>query len=352
MNPKHLGTLLHQAYGSCITGNVRQARSTILEIRRNFVIEKSPVHAAETMLIEGVLSLYSGEIDSGCDRLRRAIAIGQFFPGTDLSQVACGWLSLACYNAGDIIKSAEYVGTSLESGEVKSQRARLRISTTAANLSEYAGLPDAARRWNAASRRAATALGIPGVLTSVIFSMAVASLDASQRKRFNNVLSDEDAQETLGIVQSAIGYDARAGLGAQPNLHRLALGMSFSICGRYREALNALQCYLEDANGSRQEDAVCGFVEFALAEMNLSRQPLAQDLLQKLEAIGVKLREPLERAAWLSALEDHYVLVGDIVRAQAYCKEKIDALEHRERLSSELSKLLERKNLMSPPAEW
>lgn len=352
MNSTELNVLLSRAYDACLLGNTGQAKKIIDEVRRSFVIESSPHHAAEIMLIEGALGLYSGAIDAGCDRLRRAIVIGQYYPNTDLVQLAYGWLSLASYNGGDVMKAAEFLTLALGSGVVTSQRARLRLATTAGNLSEYAGQSASGRQWSLASRRAASAMGLTGVLSSVIFSMAVSSLDSSQLKRLNGTLSLEDGQETLRAVQSAMSYDAGAGYGAQLNLHKLALGMSYSICGYFDEALNSLRCYVSDAAGSRREDAACGLVEFALAEMAVSRKPLTAEMHAQLDRKGQQLREPLERAAWFAAMAEHHLLSGSLEVARDCERNKVLALEHRNQVSSELSALLSQNGLLVPPTDW
>lgn len=347
-----MNALLSQAYGCCILGDLAQARTLITQLRSAFAIENRPQQAAEIMLLEGVVALYSGDIDAGRDRLRRALAIGQLFPQADLAQVASGWLAMAAYNDGDVLAAAALLKSAIDMGVVATDRARLRLATIAGNLCEYAAEPAAARSWNAASRRAASALGLSGVLSSVIFAMAVSSLDASQLKRLTGTLQPEEGQDTLMLVQGAIGYDAGAGRGAQPNLSRLALGMAYNLCARHEEALQTLRRYVADTTGSRKGDAACGVVELALAQLGVSTQPLSADLYADVQAAGALLVEPLERAAWLCAMAEHHHRQGEAQAAQRHRQAMAQALEARASLSAALARALEQSALLAPPADW
>lgn len=347
-----MNALLSQAYGCCILGDVAQARTLITQLRSAFAIENRPLQAAEIMLLEGVVALYSGDIDAGCDRLRRALAIGQHFPQTDLAQVASGWLAMAAFNEGDVLTAAALLKSATDMGVVASERARLRLATVAGNLCEYAAKPAAARSWNAASRRAALALGLSGALSSIIFNMAVLSIDASQLKRLTGTLQPEEGQNTLTLVQAAMGYDTGVGHGAQPKLHRLSLGMAYSICGRHDDALLTLRRYVADATGSRKGDAACGLVELALAEMGASPQPLSAGLFADVQAAGALLVEPLERAAWLCAMAEHHQRQGDTQAAQHHRQAMAEALAERAGLTAALAQVLEQGALLAPPTDW
>lgn len=355
METSEFRAVLLRAYCDCLVGQIDRAAMIVKALRERIEIAESPAVAGDTMLVEGVIALYSGSIETARERLTRAALIGGHLSALDIAPVARGWLALAAYNEGKVLEAADLLRTALcesMAQSVQTPRTRLRLATTAANLAFYADRADVAKVWNLAARRAATAMQLAGVLSSVIFSMAVSSLDACQRKKLSGVLRAEEGQETLMAVQSAVNYDAGFGRGVQPMLHQLALGMAFNICGQYQDARRVLRDYVSAAFGSRIEDAACGFVELAFAELGSSRAGLDADVLSQVVRMGDLLCEPLERAAQFAVLAEHFARVGDDSAHKANLLKKSAALSERESLVSRLRESLAGSELSKPPVGW
>lgn len=344
--------MLSEAYAACLLGKVEVARRIVADIRSAGSIQDDPACATEVMLIEGVIELYSGKIDLARNRLIRVVAIGRHLNEVDKVPLALGWMALAAYNDGLVLESANLLAEAVESDAIFSPRVRLRLATTASNLATYACLGESSKRWNLASRIAAAEVGVPGVLSSVVFSMAVSSIDAAQLKNMHGELSSDEALATLQAVESAINYDAAAGQGVQTVLRKLALGMSLNLCLRYTEAGDVLSDYISAPEGSRECDAVCGLVELAYAYQGLSPSPLDNAIFERLLKSGSILEEPLERAAWCSVVAENYLRTGDGLNHQRFAGDKRDELAIRDELSAALSSSLARLNLLEPPAGW
>jgi tetratricopeptide (TPR) repeat protein len=315
-------------------------------------IEENAKDAIEVMLVEGVIRIYTGKIPDGVDRFRRVIAIGEAIGSENLTNLGRAWFSLVCYNEGKILEAGDLLVQATRFVGFSEPRTILRISTVAGLLCEYAGYEKAASSWLSAARIAVQNIGIPGVLSSVIYDMAVAAIDTSALRKMLGQLTSTEAAQLLLRVKSAVNYDSGAGVQVQSSLHWLALGMAFNIAENYLEAEKSLQIYLQTVPESRSADRICASVELAIAQAGRGGPCISSSLVSEIErGIGI-LIEPTERALALEVLAKNHERSGLLDASKRRRADALLEIGRRQEISHVLGLAIQENSLTFPPAKW
>lgn len=344
--------MLAHAYNDCVTGRIAAAQNVVVSVRESFDISHQPADAVEIFLIEGIIQIYLGNIRDGVDRLHRSCAIALAIDAHESVALARAWLSMVRFNEGKVLEAAGLVSESLRSNALATERLRLRIGTMAAVLCRYCGQKLSSDRWFLVARLAATRMNVSGVLSSLIFDLAVSEIDLCQLERLEGRLDPVVAETVHRQVCSALRYDAGAEAGAQNVLHDLALGMSLNLCGRFREAKDHLMAFLDAPQVSRDADLACGVAELAMAELGLGAGPLGPDLESRLISCEGLVVEPLERAILFAAIAECFRRRGFLIDAESAEAKKVAELTLRRNICSALGSKLDELQLISPPGFW
>ncbi len=345
-------SVIASAYRNAVVGNLSAAESNISFIRSRWQIESKPRDAIEVMLVEGIIHIYAGRISDGIDRFRRVIAIGDVVRDENLASLGRGWFALVLYNEGKLLEASEILAQVLGEVDAILPRTILRVSTVQGLLCEYAGFGQAAIGWLNAARIAAQRVAIPGVMSSVIYDMAVAAIDSAAFRKLNGQLEDSQARQLLLRVRSAINYDIGSGSKVQSGLHLLALGMTLNICGEYTEAERHLLRYLQTMPDSRLADRVCASVELAIAQIGNGGSQLAPAVVRAIEEGLSILIEPTERALALNVLARNLEQSGLIDESLLRRSEMQSEIVRREQMSLALRASIETNSMMFPPRQW
>jgi hypothetical protein len=345
-------SVIASAYRSAVVGKLSAALSSISFIRSRWKIESKPRDAIEVMLVEGVVHIYAGRISDGIDRFRRVIAIGDVVREGNLASLGRGWYALVLYNEGKVLEASEILARSLGEVEAMQPRTILRVSTVQGLLCEYAGFGQAAIEWLNAARIAAQRVAIPGVMSSIIYDMAVAAIDSAAFRKLSGRLEDSQARQLLLRVRSAINYDIGSGTRIQSGLHILALGMTLNICGEYAEAERHLLRYLQMMPDSRLADRVCASVELAIAQVGSGASQLDPTVVRAIEEGLSILTEPTERALALNVLAKNLERSGLIDESLLRRSAMQSEIVRREQMSLALRASIETNSMMFPPRQW
>lgn len=350
MEDLHL--IVSKAYLSALAGELDAASAGIEWVRSQCAIQSNAAMAVEVMVVEGVVHIYSGRTRAGVERLSRAVAIGDSAKLQNLAALARGWLAVVHYNEGDVVAAGGAVSEALRFPEFAEARTRLRVSTVAGGLCEYSGLSKSAAGWLTAAQSAARGMGVPGVLSTVVYDMALAAVDSAAARRLEGSLQSSDAKSLPLRVKSALHYDETANVGVHRELHWLILGMAHNICEEYVEASSCLEKFLSGPRSFRAADQICAYIELAVASSKGGALDVDSDLIEKItDGLGL-LIEPVERAMAFEILSSSYRRQG-LIYESALMKEKY-ALEIGKRtdLSSSLENLIREGPVFCPPMSW
>jgi hypothetical protein len=340
------------AYLSALAGNLEKASMCIEQVRCSYTIENSASMAAEVMLVEGVIHIYSGRPKAGVERLKRVVAIGDSAALYNLAALARGWLAVLHYNEGDVIAAGKVLSEALRFAEHADARTCLRISTVAGGLCEYSGLGESAAQWLLAAQRACSRLAVPGVLSSVVYDLALAAVDSAAAKKLAGKLSKNDANNLPLRVRSALNYDSIANVGVYRELHWLVLAMAYNICSNYGEAKLHLDRYFDDPQSFRAADQVCAYIELAIAQSAGGELDFDSDLIESIKSGMSLLVEPIERAVAFDILALNYQRLGLIRESQSMRERYYLEINRRIELSNSLELLISDGVLLMPPTAW
>lgn len=347
-----LGRAVGKAYLSAISGRLLDAQSLVQHIRASVEFLQSPLLVAEVMLVEGVIAVYTGNLSYAKSRLDRVVAFADSAASVELASLARGWLALLSYNDGSVVDSARHALRALGCGTRPSSRTRLRLSTILSLLCAYAGQDSHARTWLLAARIAASELGAQGALSSVIFDLAVATLDRCYFSKLSGFLGAAEARQALIQVKSAMSYDAGAAVDVQRSLHALALGTALNLNRQFTEAREVVLEFLDSELVSRPGDRICGKTELAVSLLGVDPLPIDDRMDSELWAgLGV-LSDPTERAAILSVLIESENRKDASSRLAMLKSMFDDEIGRRQTLAVSLEELLVRSQGLNPPCDW
>ena len=343
---------IESAYRNAVLGDLSAAASDISRIRSRWPIENQPRDAVEVMLVEGIIHIYAGRIADAIDRFRRVIAIGVAIRDGNLASLGRGWLALVLYNEWKVLEASEMLAQALGEVDAMQPRAILRVSTVQGLLCEYAGFAQAAVEWMNAARIAAQRVAIPGVMSSIIYDIAVAAIDSATFRQLSGRLDDAQARQLLLRVRSAINYDIGSGAKIQSGLHMLTLGTTLNICGEYGEAERHLVGYLQVMPDARLADRVRASVELAIAQVGSGAPRPAPAVVRAIEEGLEVLVEPVERALALNVLAQELERSGLLEESLARRSAMQSEMARREQIAVALRASIEASSMMLPPRQW
>lgn len=348
MDAQALQPLIARAYVAAMLGELEQADALVAQARAAAAYD--PASTAQLMLIEGVAASYRNDAARAGERLQRAALIGSQLGMLDLAALAQGWLALIEYNHARFEQAAALLAPTVARPDLPDDRVRLRSASLLMLLCEYAGAPQATAQWQLAARLAAGSLGVAGALSTVMFNQAVAAIDKFRIGRLRGQLDAAQARELLLRVESAINYDGGAGVGPQPALHRLALGMALNLCGEHARARVELQAFLAQTDDRGAAGWVCAQAELGAAELALGPQPLPAAVIADLQAVLELPADGGERALALSVLAEHARRCGQ--DAQALDLRRQRELQAHDRQAQRLHDCLAATGLLAVPPHW
>jgi hypothetical protein len=347
-----LASIVSDAYLSALAGNLSGASASIRAVRSQFAIENNSSLTAEIMIVEGMIHIYSGRSGSGVERLTRAVAISDSAGHENLASLARGWLAVVHYNEGNVIAAGKALLEALRCAESADARTCLRVSTIAGVLCEYSSLGRAASAWLMAAQVAARRMAIPGVLSSVVYDLALAAIDSASARKLTGKLDREDARRLPLRVMSALNYDANANVGVHRDLHWLVLAMAYNLCEDYLQAELSLDRYFGGASSFRAADDVCARVEYAIARSKGGELEVEANLIEEIRVGLDLLVEPIERAMALDVLARHCCRLSKNEEAKAMRAAVFEEIDKRNELANSLEKLVRESLLFTPPLAW
>lgn len=223
-------------------GNLDAAREAISDIRSTYAIERMPDVSAEVMIAEGICEAYSGNLDAGFDRFRRAALVAHHFGSQPVEQLALSWLAHCEFNRGNPLESVKHIGQAHRSIENARPDARFRIASTIAVLCEYAGMTEPASNWFGVARREASRCGERAMMSSIVFNMAtmrIGSAIVSQLQGQPDSTPTSSRTNSL-VVESSANYDKIAKVHVQGETSELLAAQNLMANGEYGASLAIL----------------------------------------------------------------------------------------------------------------
>jgi hypothetical protein len=347
-----LRLIIGAAYLDALSGDLDGASQGVERVRSKCSIESSASMAAEVMLVEGVIHVYSGRTLAGVERLRRAVAIGDSATLRNLAALARGWLAVVYYNDGDVISAGGILSEALCFAEYADARTCLRVSTVAGGLCEYSGLGKSAANWLTVAQGAARRMAVHGVLSSVVYDLALAAIDSAAARKLVGTLSASEARSLPLRVRSALNYDSTANVGVHRDLHWLILAMAYNICADYSEAESCLELYAKGASSFRAADRICACIELAIAKSKGGELDFDPELIEDIEnGLGL-LVEPTERAMAYDILSINYQRQGLDCESEFMRNRYFLEINRRTEIASSLERLICEGPLVTPPLAW
>lgn len=347
-----LKALIARAYVAATLGDLDQADALVAQARASGALAHDVACTAQVMLVEGVAAIYRNDAPRARERLLRVDLFGGQLGASELSALAKGWLALLEYNAARFEEAAGLLAPTVGGADPPTDRVRLRAATLLSLLCEYAGASDAAAQWLLAARLAASSMGIAGALSTVLFDQAVAAIDSYRIGRLRAALDAHKARELLLRVESALHYDAGAGVGALPALHRLALGMALNLCAEHARAAEELRRFTAATPDPHAAGWICAQAELAVAELALADGPLPAPIVACLQAALELPTDAGERAVLQNVLAEHCRRSGQAAQARAHAMQRQRELQEHAQQAERLRTGLAACGLLAVPSHW
>lgn len=351
MNDASLTELLDEAYCCAMGGELDRATEAVAAARRWPALRDGSLESMDVMLVEGVVHTYRGETDAARDRLRRVIALASLLPQSEAPLQAWAWLALLDYNQGEVLSAADALAKACAQPERAGPRTRMRASVNAALLCEYAGLAGPARAWVAVARWVAPQCRVPGIMSLLVYGIGAARVMEASIADLRSAIPPSTADELLLQVQSAIHYDAAAGVTTQPTLHLLAHATALRLAKRPAEAIPLLERFLLEDALSAETDRLSARLELLTCQVQCNVELNLQHAVSWLECSVLQFVDPGERAHALLLLNELWTRAGLPHTDQWLDRAGIE-LAHHDADRSALAQRLATLGLIAAPPAW
>lgn len=351
MNDATLTELLDEAYRCAMGGELERATQAVAAARQWPALRDGSLESMDVMLVEGVVHTYRGETDAARDRLRRVVALATLLPQSEAPLQAWAWLALLDYNQGEVLSAADALAQACAQPERASPRTRMRASVNAALLCEYCGLASPARDWIALARSTAPACGVPGIMSLVIYGLGAVRVMEAAIADLRCPIGTEEADRLLLQVQSAIHYDAGAGVHAQQTLHLLVQATALRLARRPGQAVPLLERFLATDAQSSALDRLSARLELLVCKLQSGAELELELVTRWLEDSAPQFVDPGERAHAYLVLHELSLRGAGLSQCEWLAKANLEFSLHDE-VRAALAARLTTLGLTTVPPAW
>lgn len=222
-------------------GNYREAEAAASELRLGFGDGRNPRVSILLMALEALIAYFKSLSSSAHDRMARAHLLSVATRDPKLVALTSGWLAHIAFNRYRYEEMTRALQSCLRMADSDDDASRFRASLTIADSFTICGEHSAARVWYERARVHATRLGDHASLGALTYNQAAFSAFVARLDSLDGPIPSARVKLISGQVNTAINYQAVAGLQSLQSLLEGAWVSARILSGEFDEAVREIQ---------------------------------------------------------------------------------------------------------------